>query len=382
MIVFKAFLKVLNKSKAPILLYTVILIFFAGFNSKTNQEQTTFSASKPDILIISEDENKGITKNLIEYLSENSNVKEIENSEEKQNDALFYRDVNYIVYIPKNFRIDFLDQKNPEIKVKSTKDYQASLAEMMLERYLNVANMYLQFDLSEEEMVTKMQETLEKEIEVEMTSKLDSDSLNRIASYYNFTNYCILAGSIYVICLILSSFKNKGVLKRTIVSSLEYQKYNRILLISNSLFALVMWIFYVVLSFLLFGGAMWSLHGAYYILNSFVFSLFALALAFFLGNIIDNKNALNGIINVIALGTSFLCGAFVPMEWIPKSVLDIAHVLPSYYFIKSNEVLKTIEDFNFVSLKPIYLNMGIILLFTLLFVVITRVVANKKRKIA
>lgn len=382
MTVFKAFLKVLNKSKAPILLYTVILIFFAGFNAKTNQEQTTFSASKPDILIVLEDESVGITKNLVEYLSENSNVKEIENSEEKQNDALFYRDVNYIVYIPKNFRIDFLDQKNPEIKVKSTKDYQASLAEMMLERYLNVAKMYLQFDLSEEEMVTKMQETLEKEIEVEMTSKLDSNSLNRIASYYNFTNYCILAGSIYVICLILSSFKNKGVLKRTMVSSLEYQKYNRILLISNSLFALVMWIFYVVLSFLLFGGAMWSLHGAYYILNSFVFSLFALALAFFLGNIIDNKNALNGIINVIALGTSFLCGAFVPMEWIPKSVLDIAHVLPSYYFIKSNEVLKTIENFNFVSLKPIYLNMGIILLFTLLFVVITRVVASKKRKIA
>ena len=163
---------------------------------------------------------------------------------------------------------------------------------------------------------------------------------------------------------------------------MEYQKYNRILLLSNSLFAFAMWFFYVLLSYILFKESMWTLHGAFYILNSFVFSFFALTLAFFLGNIISDKNALNGIINVIALGSSFLCGAFVPLEWLPKTVLNIAHILPSYYFIKSNEVLKTVEVFDFASLKPIYLNMMILLLFALAFIIASMIITNKKRKLA
>lgn len=382
MTVFKTFLKVLNKCKAPIIMYTVILVFFAGFNTKTNEQESGFTASKPDILIVCEDEEKGLTKNLVEYLKSNSNVKEIEDKEEARNDALFYRDVNYIVYIPKNFRSDFLSHKNPKVDIKSTGDYQASLADMLLERFLNVANTYLEFDFTEEEMLDNLNETLATNVKVEMTSKLDTDSLSKVALYYNFTNYCILAGSIYVICLILSSFKNEGVLKRTIISSMHYQKYNRILLTCNSLFAFVLWLFYILLSFLLFGSAMWTMHGAFYILNSFVFSLFALTLAFFLGNIIKNKNALNGIINVIALGSSFLCGSFVPMEWLPESVLDIAHILPSYYFIKSNEIIKTIEVFDFTSLKPIYMNMIIIVIFAIGFMIITSVIASKKRKLA
>lgn len=382
MTVFKAFLKVLNKNKAIVIMYTVILIFFAGFNMKTNDNNTTFTASKPDILIVCEDEITGITKNLIEYISKNSNIKEIENDEEKRNDALFYRDVNYIVYIPNDFRKQFLNHQNPEIKIKSTKDYQASLANMMLERFLNVANIYLAFDLAEEEMLNAINETLEQEVNVEVTSKLDTDSLTKVSSYYNFTNYCILAGAIYIICLILSSFKKESVLKRTTISSMEYQKYNRVLLLSNSLFAFAMWFFYVLLSYILFKESMWTLHGAFYILNSFVFSFFALTLAFFLGNIISDKNALNGIINVIALGSSFLCGAFVPLEWLPKTVLNIAHILPSYYFIKSNEVLKTVEVFDFASLKPIYLNMMILLLFALAFIIASMIITNKKRKLA
>ncbi len=382
MTVFKAFLRVLNKNKAIIIMYTAILVFFAGFNMKTNDNTISFTASKADILIVCEDEMLGITKHLVEYLTKNSNVKEIENLEEKRNDALFYRDVNYIVYIPNDFRKQFLNHQNPEIKIKSTKDYQASLASMLLKRYLKIANTYLEFGFSEDELVNLLNETLENEVHIELTSKLDTDSLTRIATYYNFTNYCMLAGSIYIICLILSSFKKENVLKRTMISSMHYQKYNRILLLSNSLFAFIMWFFYVLLSFILYGSSMWSLHGIFFILNSFVFSFFALTLAFFLGNMISDKNALNGIINVIALGTSFLCGAFVPLEWLPKTVLHIAHILPSYYFIKSNELLKTIEVFDFVSLKPIYLNMMILLLFALTFIMVSIIITNKKRKLA
>jgi len=56
MTVFKTFLKIVNKYKFIILLYTVLLIVFAGFNMQTSDNSTSFVASKPDVLIINNDE--------------------------------------------------------------------------------------------------------------------------------------------------------------------------------------------------------------------------------------------------------------------------------------------------------------------------------------
>ena len=381
MTVFKTFLKILNKYKVTIIMYTAFLIGFGGFNMQTSETNTNFVASKPDILIINQDEEKGVTQNLIDYIKTNSNIMDIKNDEQAINDALFYRDVNYIIYIPENYREDFLNGKNPKIEVKSTGDYQAAFAEMMLERYIKVANIYQQNIEAEEELINKINETLSKQAEVEITSKLDTDNLSKATFYYNFASYSILAGCVYVICLILSSFKEEKIRKRTVISSMNYKEHNRKLLLSNSLFAVVLWIFYVALSFILIGDIMFTAHGLIYIINSFVFTMCAVTIAFLIGNLVNNKNAINGIVNVVALGSSFLCGAFVPMEWLPDSVLKIAHILPSYYYICNNEMLAELEVVNFETIKPILANMGIILIFIIGFIFLTNIVAKKKRRI-
>ena len=381
MTVFKTFLKILNKNKFIIILYTMFLIFFGGFNMQTSENNTNFVASKPDIMIVNYDEEKGITKDLIKYIEENSNVVDLKNNEDAINDALFYRDVNYVVYIPKNYNKDFMDGKNPEIEIKSTGDYQSSFAEMLLSRYIKVANIYQKSINSEEELINKINETLSKKSEVKITSKLDTNILSKATFYYNFANYSIMACLIYVICLILASFKDIKIQKRTIISSTNYKTLNRKILLSNSLFSIILWMIYVVLSFILVGDIMFSIHGIFYLINSFVFTICATTIALFIGNIISNKNAISGIVNVIALGSSFLCGAFVPMEWLPEGVIKIAHILPSYYYISNNEILKTLEIINFNTIKPILLNIIIILSFSIIFIILTNIVSKRKQKI-
>ncbi len=378
MIVFKTFLKVLNRCKVPIIMYTAFLLFFGVFNMTTSDNQVNFTATKPDILIINHDEEIGITKNLIEYMKNNSNIQDIKMEEEAIEDALFYRDVSYIIYIPENFREDFLAKKNPKIEIKSTGDYEASLAKLMLERYLKVANSYYETNISEEKLIENINHTLAKQTEIQITSKLDTDSLNNATFYYNFASYSLLAGCVYVICLVLSSFREKKIQNRTMISSMKYKKYNRQLLLSNGLFAIVLWIFYVILSFILLGEVMFTMHGLVYILNSLIFTLCALTIAFVIGNSIKNKNAVNGIVNVVALGSSFLCGAFVPMELLPDFVLKIAHILPSYWYIKTNEILKTTEIINLDTIMPILINIGIVFCFTIVFAFISNIMAKKK----
>ena len=301
MTVYKTFFKVVNKYKFLIIIYTAMLILFAGFNMQTSQNSTNFVAEKPDVLIINNDKEQKLSKNLVEYIEKNSNIVDIENDEEARNDALFYRDVSYIIYIPENYSKDFLNGLNPEINIKSAGDAGSSYAEMMLTRYIKVANIYQKELQNEDELIKTINETLEKEAETEITSKLDTDNLTRATFYYNFMNYSILAGCVYVICIIISSFREEKIRKRTVISSMNYKKFNRQLLVSNGALALILWFLYVVLSFILIGDIMFTAHGLILIANSFVFSICSLTIAFLIANLINNKNAINGIINVVAL---------------------------------------------------------------------------------
>ena len=194
--------------------------------------------------------------------------------------------------------------------------------------------------------------------------------------------YALLAGCVYCISMILASLKEQNVRKRTIISSFNYKKYNLIVLMSLSIVILAMWMMYMILSFILFKNQMTTSNGIAYMLNSLVFALCSLSIGFLIGNITQNKNAIGGIVNVVALGTSFLCGCFVPFDYMPDYVIKIAHILPTYYFVKNNETIKTIEAFGGNVLKPLLINGGIIVAFAILFIIITNCVSKKKERIA
>lgn len=377
MTIFKAFLKILNKNKFIVILYTVILILFGGINMQTQESSINFQAVKPDVMIINNDKETEITNDLINYIKENTNLKEIK--EEQINDALFYREINYVITIPKNFSDDFKNKKNPEITVKSTGDYQASYAEMILKRYMEVANTYNEID--EKDLINKIHQTLGKQTTVEITSKLDSNTLERAAFYYNFESYSILACLIYVICLVLFIFNNEKIRKKNIISSTNYKKINKILLLSNCLYSILVWLIYLIMSIILIGNVMLTSHGIIFMINSLVFTMCATTLAFLVGTILTKKEAISGIVNVIGLGSSFLCGAFVPIEYLPDSVLKIAHILPTYWYIQNNEITKTLEKINIDTLQPIFINWAVIILFGIVFMVLTNIISKRKQKL-
>lgn len=381
MTVFKTFWQVVKKYKGTIILYTSLLIVFGGLNMTTGDNQTTFVDSKPDILIINNDEEIGLTKNLIDYIKSNSNIINIKKNEEAINDALFYRDVNYIIYIPQNYREDILKGLNPEINIKSTGDYQSSLAEMMLKRYITIQNIYASKIENEDELIDSINTNLSKKSNVEITSKLDTKKLQNTTQYFNFATYSIMAIIIFIVCLVLSSFHEKTINKRTIISSTNYKKHNRLLLLASLVYTCIVWVLFVLLGIILVGNTLFTTRGAMYMLNSFIFAFCSLTIALIISTLINNKEAVNGIVNVLALGSSFLCGAFVPVEWLPDTVLKIAHILPAYWYIKSNELLKTTEVINLENLKPIFTNIIVMIGFSIIFIIINNLVSKRKQKV-
>ena len=378
MIVFNTFWKVIKKYKATVILYTAMLVIFGSTNMQANNKVMTFTNTKPDILIVNNDKDGVLTKNLVDYLNKNTNIVKIKDSEEARDDALFYRDVSYIIYIPTSYSKNVLNGINNTLDIKSTNDYNASLAEMILKKYIEIENVYASIYRDEAKIINAINKNLETNSNVEITSKLNTTTMEKTARFYNFASYCIMAVTIYIVCLVLSSFHNEMVNKRIVVSSMNYKKHNRLILGASFAYALIVWILYIVLGIILLGDVMFTIRGLIYVLNTLIFTFVALTLALLISTITNNKNAISGIVNVVALAQAFLCGAFIPTQWLPNSVLTIAHVLPAYWYINTNDILKELETISSTTLKPVIINSIILILFSLIFIVLNNIISKKK----
>ncbi len=373
MIVFKTILKILNKLKGMLILYTFMLVMITFINQTSNNE-TSFLESKPSIAIVNEDDSL-ITNDFIDYMDKHCIIKNL--APKNIDDALFYRSINMVVYIPKDFGENLLSN-NVTLEYKASGDEASSYTKMLIEKYIKTVLIYKDY-YSDEELINHVNNLLKLDANVEVKTKLETSKLERMTRYFNFLNYALLAGSVYCISMILASIKEEKVKKRTIISSFDYKKYDRIVLGTLSIVIFGIWLLYMLLSIILFKNTIFTSNGLAYILNSFVFTIASLCIGYLIGNITQNKNAIAGIINVVALGSSFLCGCFVPVEYMPDYALKIAHIFPTYYYVSNNEIIKTIEAFNPTLIKSLLKNGFAIVLFSLLFILLTNYISKKKQ---
>lgn len=378
MTIFKTFLKLVNKNKSHLILYTALLIAFTCITLSSDQANINYVDAKPDVIIVDKDNSK-LSNNLKNYFKQNSNLREeVDNIE----DELFYRFSSYVIYIPEGFEQSVIDGNIKEIEYKSTSDYEANLANILLNQYLSVLDIYKDIDTNIDDLINHIDKSLDNQVNVVVNSTLNTNELAKAGFYYSFMNYSLLAGCIYVLVVIISIFREKNVLKRNVISSMNYNKLNNKLLLASVLFGTIIWILYVLLSFVIVGNIMFTSNCICMIILSFIFLIYCLSIGFLIANVINNKNAINGIINVIALGTSFLCGVFVNIEFLPSSVLNISKMIPNYYYIDAINKLTSIESISFDTLKPLLSNVIVLILFSLIFILLSIFISKRKRKLA
>ncbi len=376
MIVFNTFWKIVKKNKGLIILYTVMLVVFGGMNFKQSEKDNNFSSSKPEIVIINNDENGILADNLVTYLNNNTIVKDKKSNDDIL-DALFYRDVNYIIEIPENYTNDVLNNNNPSINIQSTGNYSAALAQMILQKYLNVQTIYSINEKDANKIASNINNSLKIDTKVRVNSTVDTNVTSKVSRFYNFASYSLMAVILFGVCLVLSSFKKETINKRTLVSSMNYKKHNFLLTMSALTFVFIIWLVYAVLGLILLKDLVLNITEVFYLINMLLFSMTTLCLSFIIINLTTNKGAINGIINVISLGPAFLCGAFIPTIWLPKVALNIAHIFPAYYYVNTNDYLSNLESLNLENLKPVLNNFLILIIYVIIFIVINNLLTKK-----
>lgn len=381
---FKVYFKILKSIYPILLIYSIIFFGIAimASTSNSNSSATNFEASKPKIVLINYDGNTPLMKTFKKYLAENTTIIDIDDDEEKLSDALFYRQVFYIIKVPINFTKNFMEQTNPKLETLKVPEATTSIyIESLVDKFFNSARLYVTAGIDEKTLSTQVIKNLAVNVDVEVQeANKNNNNLANANYYFNFTNYIFLALLILVIGLIMQAFNELNIKRRNLCSPVKLSTINFQLMLGNFSVTFLIWLLFVIGSIVLYGPTMFTINGLLLILNSFVFILPVLSISFLVGNLVKNIEAQSAIANVISLGSSFICGAFVPQMFLGKGVLLLGSLFPSYWFVKANDLIGTTTSFSKDNVNTIIMCMSIELAFAVAIYFSTIWIGNYRRR--
>lgn len=384
--VYKAYFKIIKKNIGQLSIYLIIFLLFAIIFGKvsTSPKDTDFESTKVNISIINKDENSKLISGLRDYLKENANIVDVGTSKEDLQDALFFREAEYIITIPKGFTKEIL-KGNKDINIEKTvipNSTSEIYMDNLINRYLNTVKMYTSTidNISQAKLVSNVNKDLSHTTDVKIKT-YDNDYSNNAscANYYNFFAYSMFAVLILGISLVMISFNNKDLKRRNLASALSMKNMNIQMVFANITYALVVWFVMIIASFIMFKNYMFTINGLLSLLNSFVFTLAALIISILISNLVTSRNALSAVVNVIALGSCFISGVFVPQQYLGDTVLSIAKFNPTYWYVKANDDIAILVNYSNENMRPIFMSMIIVLGFALAVYAVTLVVIKQKR---
>lgn len=369
MIVFKNYFKITKQHWVSIGTYLLIFTVLAFiFSQMQVSQETGYQRVKPDITILDLAQTQR-SKNLVKYLETVANNLELK--KEELEDALFSYKISSLVTISKEF------DQTQQVNLESRPDnMNAMLMQHSIDAYLKTVDAYLETGkYSEREAHDLAVKDLSETVDVKLETSEETNVLNEgMKSFMNNLAYVLTAQIILSVTLIMNSYKSGHLLPRQLVSPLSKRSFDVQLILGHISIGVFFWLIYIAL-FIFFNKTNLN-HPAipYLILNSLFLVMVSVAVAYLFSKIVRSDSGSSAAVNIYALGTSFISGAFVPMELLPEATIQIAKLFPPYYYITNNT--KIIENPSWTSMSH---NVLILCGFALLFVVIASFINLKEK---
>ena len=385
--VFRLCLKILKKQLPIMLVYLIVFLvislIMSSFLAKEQlQQDRLFTQAKSNIAFISK-ENTPLVDGFKQELSRVANFVELPDETEALQDALYFRTVTYILRVPEGFTDSFMQGENVQLEKTAVPDsISSTYLDLFIDQYFNTARLYVQQmeNISQESLVQYLQSDLAVSAFVELKTIGDQPLNQNFANYYfNFLAFSLLSVLILGMGALLLVFYDTDLMRRNACAPLSSSSVNLQFILAILVFTILAWSIMVAFCLLFNYKNSLNLNTLYFVINSLVFAVCGTGISFLIGNLVKSHNAIPAVNNVVTLGLCFISGVFVPMELIADSVLRIANFTPTYWFVKANNQIAKLTQFDFANLEPIFTSMLIQICFALAFFV-AALVANKKRR--
>jgi len=384
--VFRAYFKVMRASAGAISIYVAIFLGLSvAFSlAEAPQETGDFAQTRTSIAVINRDGEAPLAQGLADYLADTSGIVPYPDNPEKLQDALFFRNVEYIAIIPAGFSTDFLSGRDCAVqKVTVSGSISSRYVDMRIDKYLRTARLRHQYggDQSHEELAAAIRADLAQETPVTvLPSSATNGSEREFVFYYRYFAYAVLATIMMGVSAIMMAFNKPDLRRRSLCTPIPARSANLQLAVGHTIFALGCWSVLVLFSFVLYGrnllssGLVWL-----YCMNTLAFTVVSASIGFLVGSSVRSNGAQAGAVNVIANGMSFVCGVFVPQSILSKHVLDFGRFLPAYWYVKANDAISGLSRPTASALRPIYGDVLIQLAFAAAIFAVTLLLTKERQ---
>ncbi|RAU96368.1 ABC transporter permease [Paenibacillus sp. YN15] len=383
--VFNLCLKIIKKNLPSISIYVIIFLVISTLITVSNVNQQTqgFSQTKAKIAFLAE-ESTPLVEGFKEELSKTNQLVELPDEKEKLQDALFFRDVTYILRIPAGFTGSFLQGGGLQLQKTVVPGSMENIyVDLTVNQYWRLAALHSQNSpgISQEETVLRVAKDMAANTEVNISNSGGKKDISQSFSvyYFNFLAYTLTSVLILGVSAIMIVFNNRDLSRRNFCSPLPAGSINLQFFLANLVFTGAAWILMTGACFIFDPKDALTQNMIYLLLNSLVFTLCLASASFLIGNLVKSRNAISAIANVASLGPAFISGVFVPQEFLASPVLRLASFTPTYWYVQANSKIGSLTDFSWSSLSPVFNNMLITAGFALAFFAISMVVAKRNR---
>lgn len=381
MTVFKCYMKILRQNIGLVIMYlaiffsvAIVMQFAAG-----KSEDSLFETASIDLGVVNEDGGT-LAQGLVDYLSGIHHVMLMDNNPEQLQENLFYRNVEYILQIPADFYETCMVNGESLKVTKVPGSYSSFYVDQQISSYLNTIQTYLAAGFSQEKAIQAVKEETHEPV-TKLTFDSGTSDTSPYTYYFRYIPYLFLGALCYTMGYILMAFKKGDIQKRMEASVISVRRQSVEGLLATGMIGVILWLIGFLGVTFMYGSRFWqSGLCVYYILNTFTMLIVALSLSYLIGMFITNSNLLSGVANLVSLAMCFLCGVFVPMDVMDKSVLKFAQFLPVYWYEQVNEILSRHHTLSPEFLGQVLIGIGIQLLFAAAFISLILVVSRYRKE--
>lgn len=381
MTVFKCYMKILRQNIGLVIMYlaiffsvAIVMQFAAG-----KSEDSLFETASIDLGVVNEDGGT-LAQGLVDYLSGIHHVMLMDNNPEQLQENLFYRNVEYILQIPADFYETCMVNGESLKVTKVPGSYSSFYVDQQISSYLNTIQTYLAAGFSQEKAIQAVKEETHEPV-TKLTFDSGTSDTSPYTYYFRYIPYLFLGALCYTMGYILMAFKKGDIQKRMEASAISVRRQSVEGLLATGMIGVILWLIGFLGVTFMYGSRFWQSElCVYYILNTFTMLIVALSLSYLIGMFITNSNLLSGVANLVSLAMCFLCGVFVPMDVMDKSVLKFAQFLPVYWYEQVNEILSRHHTLSPEFLGQVLIGIGIQLLFAAAFISLILVVSRYRKE--
>lgn len=381
--IFKFFFKVLKKNIIIPILYILVslaaLVTISQPDSGSKFERRNFCIGYVD------EDDTSESRALIDLIAKNNQTEKVENDRERILDDLYYCYYDYVLVIKKGYAEKLMSgETNGLFSTYHMHDsYTAVYIEQLLNEYVCSVKAGIAGGIEFSENIKNVEKAMSESAEVQITNPENTQKKSDVfCTFFSFCPYVLLSTVMYALCPILLAMTRNGIRSRTNCSCVSPSSFNIQLFSGTTVCVIGIWLIIMLSSIVIFGkiysGTEW-----FAVLNTLIYVLFSASFAVFVSAFDIGKNMLNLVVQVFGLGSSFLCGVFVPQYLIDSNVLAVAKFFPAYWYVRANLMICGEEALNYSELyTALLIELGFAAAFAVLGLLVRRLRFNSSSTVA